>query len=201
MPFNHMNSDPPERLATDAFSLRPILATDAERDFDAVMESRVELRPWEQTGWPTDDFTVEENRKDLEMLQRGNEDRSRFTYTVLDPSGTECLGCVYVIPPDARSFVKPTVTITAVDDGDWRWEDYGAAVYFWVRTSRLATHLDRALLDSLRAWFAQDWTLDRILFVTNEQALQQVSTVESAGLRLQFTIAEPGKAGRYLAYE
>ncbi|MGC4192370.1 MAG: hypothetical protein QM589_14565 [Thermomicrobiales bacterium] len=201
MPFTLLDADPPDGLAGPGFLLRPILASDAELDYAAVMESRVELRPWEQTGWPADDFTVEANRRDLEMLQRGHEDRTRFTYTVLDSSGTECLGCVYVMPPDARSFVKPGVTIAPVGDGDRRWEDYGAAVYFWVRTSRLAMQLDRALLDALRMWFAQDWKLGRVLFVINEQATQQVSTVESAGLQLRFTIAEPGKPGNYLAYE
>ena len=202
MPFTHMETDPPDGLTGPGIMLRPLLASDAELDYAAVMESREALRPWEQTGWPADDFTVEENRQDLEMLQRGHEHRERFTYTVLDPSGRtgmECLGCVYVMPPDSRSFVKPTVTIAAV--GEHQWEDYGAAVYFWVRSSRLATHLDRTLLDALRMWFAQDWNLGRVLFVTNEEAVQQVETVEAAGLHLRFTIAEPGRSGRYLAYE
>lgn len=197
MLFKNMESDAPEGLTTQDFILRPIVAADAEMDYAAVMESREYLRTWEQSSWPADDFTVAANRKDLELLERRHGDREAFTYTVMDPAGTECLGCVYIMPPDARSFAK--ARITPVDDR--RWEDYDAAVYFWVRRSRLATQTDRMLLDALRAWLAQDWSLGEHLFVTNEQFAQQVAMFELANLQLRFTIEEPNKPGRYLAYE
>ncbi|WP_296197110.1 DUF5655 domain-containing protein [uncultured Microbacterium sp.] len=44
----------PTGLATDEFALRPIRASDASRDYTAVMETRVDLRIWEQSSWPED---------------------------------------------------------------------------------------------------------------------------------------------------
>jgi hypothetical protein len=101
------------------------------------------------------------------------------------------------MPTDARSFTGARI----MPSGDQQWEDYRATVYFWVRKSRLAARTDRALLDALRAWIADDWSLGTPLFVTNEQFTQQVELIEGAGLRLRFEIEEPGKPGRYRAYE
>jgi hypothetical protein len=192
-----MELGPPEGLTTDDFTLRPIVAADAEMDYAAVMESREFLRKWEQSSWPEDDFTVAANRNDLEKAERRHAHREAFTYTVTDPAGTECLGCVYVMPPDARMFARARITPV----GDRRWDEYGAAVYFWVRESRLATGSDRVLLETLRAWLARDWRLGRHLIVTNEEFDQQVDMIEHTDLRLRFEIEEHDKPGRYLAYE
>jgi hypothetical protein len=197
VPFKNMEFDVSEGLTTDDFILRPIVAADAELDYAAVMESREYLRTWEQTGWPADDFTVAANREDLEKLERRHASREAFTYTVLNPAGTECLGCVYIMPTDARMFAK--ARIIAV--GDRQWDDYEAAVYFWIRKSRLATETDRVLLDAVRTWLAQNWSLGGHLIVTNEQFAQQVDMIEHTDLQLRFEIEEPNKPGRYLAYQ
>jgi len=52
--FAGVDSPIPERLATDEFVLRPIVAADVALDYAAVMDSKEYLRPWEQTGWPPD---------------------------------------------------------------------------------------------------------------------------------------------------
>lgn len=197
MPFENLESEVPEGLATDDFTLRPIVADDAETDYAAVMESRGFLRTWEQSTWPEDDFTVAANREDLEKLERRHASHQAFTYTVTDPTGTECLGCVYLIPTNARMFAKARVTPV----GSRRWDDYEATVYFWIRESRLATETDRVLLEALRTWLAQEWSFEGRLFVTNEQFTQQVDMIEHTGLQLRFAIEEPGKPGRFLAYE
>lgn len=197
MAFENLELDVPAGLTTDEFVLRPIVAADAEMDHAAVMESREYLRTWEQSSWPEDDFTVDANRQDLEKLERRHTSHEAFTYTVTDPAGTECLGCVYIMATDARMFAGATITPAA----DRQWDDYGATVYFWVRRSRLAAGTDRALLDALRAWLARDWKLGGHLIVTNEQFTQQVDMIEHTDLRLRFTIEEANKPGRYLAYE
>jgi hypothetical protein len=186
----------PEGLTTPEFVLRPLLVTDVDLDYAAVMESKVELRPWEQTGWPTDDFTVADDLADLQDLEQRFREKRSFTYTVMNLDETECLGCVYLMPRDARSFTSATVTAL----GERRWEQVGGAVYFWVRTSRLADGLDARLLDTLRRWLAEDWELDGHVFVTNEQCGQQVELIERAGLHRVFTIMKPEQSGAYLAF-
>jgi hypothetical protein len=81
----------PAVLRTEEFVLRPIVADDAELDYAAVMETREYLRLWRQTTWPEDDFTVEENRKDLVECEERHLAGRAFTYTVLHPCGSECL--------------------------------------------------------------------------------------------------------------
>jgi hypothetical protein len=187
----------PQGLTTPEFLLRPLMVGDVELDYAAVMESKVELRPWEQTGWPADDFTVADDLVDLEDLEQRFREKRSFTYTMMSPDETECLGCVYIMPPDARSFTSARITPV----GDARWDDIGAAVYFWVRTSRLASGLDSRLLEALRDWIARDWRLGRHVFVTNEQCPQQVELLEGADLRRCFRIQAPNQAGAYLAFE
>lgn len=195
MPFENMEFAVPEGLTTDTFMLRPIMAADVELDYAAVMESRV--RTWEQSSWPEEDFTVAANREDPEKLERRHANREAFTYTVMNLAGIECLGCVYLFSSDAPMFTA--ARITAV--GNRRWEDYDAAVYFWIRKSQLGKGTDRVLLDTLRTWLAQDWSLGGPLIVTNEQFTQQVDMIEDTDLQLRFVIEEPDKPGRYLAYD
>ena len=101
------------------------------------------------------------------------------------------------MPTDAKMFVGAGITPV----GDRHWEEFQAAVYFWVRRTRLAAQLDRVLLDALRAWFAQEWHFEGHLFVTNEQFTQQVRLFGDTDLQLRFEVVEVGKPGRYLAYE
>ena len=186
----------PERLATDEFQLRPITAEDAAIDHAAVVETREYLRLWEQTSWPEDDFSVAANRADLEGLAERHAAHRAFTYAVLDPTGVESLGCVYVFPTSASFLAAAAVTPT----GDLTWNEVDAVVYFWVRRSRMETGMDARLLCALRGGFAGEWRLPRTVYVTNEQFTQQLELIRRTDLRLQFEIREPGKAGTYLAF-
>lgn len=191
------SSEPvPAELRTDEFVLRPITADDAERDYAALMETRELLRVWEQSTWPADDFTVEDNRQDLVSLEKRHAEHRAFTYTVVDPDDTEALGCVYVFPTSANFLTKASVTAL----GDDRWDAVEAVVYFWVRLTRMQTGLDDRLLAALRAWFRDEWTTEPTVFVTNEQFTQQLGVFERTDLRRAFELVEPGKPGTYLAF-
>ena len=196
MPFSEDVRPVPEGLRRDEFQLRPIRGADAELDYEAVMESREFLRIWEQSSWPEDNFTVEANREDLQKLERRHAAEESFTYTIMNPTETRCLGCVYIFATDAAMFSRSD--ISAIDGA--RWSDYAAAVYFWIRLSRLADGLDRAVLDALCPWLKNDWRFENCLFITNEQFTQQVMMMESAGLRLGFRIKDPKAPERFLAY-
>jgi hypothetical protein len=194
--FTDSTGPVPTELRTDEFALRPIVADDAEADYAAVIETREYLRLWQQSAWPEDDFTVEANRKDLVDLEQRHAEHRAFTYTVLDPDGTKCLGCVYVFPTSATFLVKSTVTPV----GDDQWADVNAVVFFWVRLSQVQTGMDGRLLAALRAWFNEEWKLNRAVYVTNEQFEQQVDLIDRTDLTLKFELLEPGKPGKYLVY-
>jgi hypothetical protein len=194
--FTDPNEPVPAELRTDEFILRPIRATDAEQDYRAAMETREHLRLWEQSTWPADDFTVEANRKDLVDLEERHDAHRAFTYTVLDPGGAECLGCVYVFPTSATFLAKSSVTPV----GDDEWSDVDAVVYFWARLSRMEVGMDGRLLTALRTWFSTEWQLERTVYVTSERFTQQVSLIGQTDLVLKFELLEPDKPGKYLVF-
>jgi hypothetical protein len=84
--------------------------------------------------------------------------------------------------------------------GNDEWEDVDAVVFFWVRQSRMRTGMDESLLAALRAWFSEEWRLERAVYVTNEQFEHQVELIDHTDLTLKFELIEPGKPGRYLAF-
>ncbi|GAB3586585.1 hypothetical protein GCM10027406_36960 [Leifsonia lichenia] len=195
-PDTHVAGPIPAGLTTAEFVLRPIVADDAASDHAALMETRDDLRLWEQSTWPEDDFTVEANRADLAGLEERHNDRRALTYTVIDPAGDECLGCVYIFPTGASFLAKATVTPL----GGEPWAEVDLVVYFWVRRTRMATRMDERLLAALRAWFAREWEADMVVFVTSELFTQQLELVRRTDLTPMFTLTEPGKSGTYLVF-
>jgi len=139
---------------------------------------------------------AEAGRVDLHDLERRHAEHRAYTYTVLDPEGAECLGCVYVFPVTAAFLVRSAVTPIAGD----AWADVEAAVYFWVRRSRMETGMDERLLAALRAWFAGEWGFARTVYVTNERFAQQAALLRGTGLSPRFEVREPGKPGAYVAF-
>ena len=198
MVFGALTVQAPLRLDCGEFVLRPLVESDAELDYEAVMESREQLRAWEQSTWPADDFTVDANRDDLHRHAAEHRRGESFTYTVVAPDEGVCLGCVYLFPPTVRWLEG--VEITAVAGGD-EWSAVDALVYFWVRTSSLADGLDRRLLEALCDWLTSAWPFARPVFVTNEGLTQQVALLSDAGLAPRFELVDPDKPAKELAFE
>lgn len=196
MSFTDLSEPVPDELATAEFVLRPIVAEDAEMDYAAVMETREYLRLWRQSRWPEDDFTLEANRQDLVELEERHRAHRAFTYTVLDPGGTECLGCVYIFPTTATFLVKAAVA--PVGDADWA--DVDAVIFFWARQSRMESGMDERLLTALREWFKEQWKLARTVYATSEPFTQQVDLIDRTDLNLKFEMLEPGKPGKRLIF-
>ena len=178
MEFYPANTPVPGEKRTNKLWLRPLRATDVELDYDAVMSSREQLRRWSQTTWPADDFTLAENLEDLERHEREHHEGVAFTFTVLNPEGTRCLGCVYITPLNEEAALR-YVNAT-----------YVANVGFWVRTSEIANDLDQHLLATLRRWLATDWPFEPVTFIVSQQDTRQAALLHEAGLeqRLAFEL-------------
>jgi hypothetical protein len=148
-------------------------ATDVELDYEAVMSSAEMLRRWSQSDWPVDDFTLAQDLIDLQLHEREHTERKAFTFTVLNPHGTVCLGCVYIQPlrPEEIPLCREAT--------------YAADVGFWVRASELTGALDEHLLATLRDWFQAEWAFDRIAFTVAAQDTQHAGLFEAAGLPQQ----------------
>ena len=170
----------PELKATDRLQLRPLRAADAEADYDAVMSSAATLRRWSQSDWPAEDFTLAENRSDLERHEREHHERAAFTFTVLDPEATKCLGCAYIMPmrPEEARLCAGT--------------KHGARVGFWLRASEHSNDLESHLLATLREWLRTEWAFDAVVFTVYQQEARQAALLAEAGLemRLKYTLPD-----------
>ena len=197
MLFYPEDAQVPAGLRTGEFVLEPLRTTHVELDYAALMESKAMLRRWSQSDWPSDDFTLEENYKDLDEHEREHQQRVAFTYTVLNPEATECLGCVYIRP--LAPFLEQEDARAAPEAGPYR-----ARTAFWVRQSRLADDLDRRLLLALISWFERDWAFSRVVFFTSGRDERQMRIFAEAGLR-QIYVKEQvedssGQVERWVVY-
>ena len=183
----------PAELRTAEFVLRPLRATDVELDYEAVMDSREMLRRWGGGSWPADDFTLEGNLADLQEHEQEHEQRVAFTFTVMNPDETECLGCVYLTPfREMRRWMDDGFS----DEND----DFTAVCRFWARQSRLADGLDGRLFDALREWLEEAWEFKQLYFRANEHDTRQRGLFINAALDLAYDFQIPGRNGRYFIY-
>lgn len=184
----------PSRLDAGGFVLEPLTVDHVELDYAAVMDSRDMLRIWSGTSWPADDFTLAENRDDLERHQQEHTEGTAFTFTVLTPDGSECLGCVYVNPTDR--FIPPDDLIGNVNG----LQEGTAVVGFWVRRSRREGELEGRLLESLLRWLREDWAFPAVLVSVAGADAGQREVVGSAGLAEQFRVGAVGRDGEWILY-
>src|SRR5215213_9233688 len=170
MTFYPDDAPVPEVLRTDEFLLRPLRAADVDLDYEAVMATQETLRRISGGRWPRPDFTLAENLADLQGHEADFHARCGFTYTVMDPTETRCLGCVYAYPPK--------------DEGDGRYGDDEAVVWFWVRPDGVAADLDRRLLAALVPWLRERLACARVLFRAWAHDERQTAIFSEAGLRV-----------------
>jgi RimJ/RimL family protein N-acetyltransferase len=128
----------PQRLETPLFVLEPLGPQHNEADYAAWSSSMEHIHAtpgWERSKWPRP-MSLEENHADLERHARDFEERTGFTYTVLDPANGTVIGCVYIYPRDT-----------------------GVGVQSWVRAS---AELDAELWRAVSEWLAKDWPFERV---------------------------------------
>jgi RimJ/RimL family protein N-acetyltransferase len=170
MSFSTVDRLAPAELRVDACVLQPLRAADVERDYEAVMASQDALRARTGGRWPRPDFTLAENLADLHEHEADFAARRGFTYTILDPDETRCLGCVYVYPRDQDK------------DQDREGPDE-AMVWFWVRPECVEANLDQRLLAALVPWLQEDFAFTRVLIRASANDARQLALMRAAGLR------------------
>ena len=129
----------PLELNLPAFILRPLTVEYLKIDYEAVMSSKTRLRQifCADDDWPSDQLTLEEDQRHLIWHEDEFARRSSFSYSVLSPSGSRCLGCLY--------FFSTQVV------------DYDAEVYFWVRDDEFLNGLDLKLYNTVKDWLKTSW--------------------------------------------
>lgn len=136
-PFVPTDFEVPDTLETAEFRLRMLTVNDVVKDYDAVITSVEHLRTiWPGGTWPVG-LTLEQNLIDLGWHQKEFQTRRSFAYTVVTPSESRVLGCVYIEPTQR--------------------EGHDAVVYLWARESELAGGLESRLHATVKDWIRARW--------------------------------------------
>ena len=142
-PFVPEDFETPTRLVADELRLEPLGPQHNEADLAAWSSSIEHIRStpgYPDGGWPpAGGMSPEANLGDLTRHAADFEARKGFTFTVLDPSTDEVIGCVYLYPTTST--------------------DHDVEVQSWVRADR--AELDVPLADAVAAWLASDWPWER----------------------------------------
>lgn len=144
VPFVPADFEVPQRLETAEFRLRMLTINDVVKDYDAVISSVEHCKTiWPGSGWP-EGLTLEQNLVDLGWHQKEFQMRRSFAYTVVNPTESLVLGCVYIEPTKRRG--------------------HDAAVFLWARQSELPSGLEDRLHDAVREWLCDEWPFEQVAF-------------------------------------
>ena len=149
----------PKLLQADKFIFRPLRASDVELDYDAVISSTVMLRAWNQGDWPVDGFTLEENLDDLQRHEQEHLDNKAFTYTIMNPAETFCLGCIYIKPLPQEI---ADLDICQLPTGDE--QVFAASIRYWVRESHATKEFNSTVLEKIIQWLDSEWYFNCVIF-------------------------------------
>ena len=149
---------------------------------------------------PEGDFTVADNQSDLVDLERWHPENLAFTYTIIHlydarPERIPVPRLRVHRSPDGTLLSRREIIPTAGGAGEW--SDIDAAVYHWVREREMDAGIDETVLTELEEWIRQEWGLDRIVFVTNEQFGTQTDLFQRFGFGREFKIRRPDAEGTY----
>ncbi|WP_460865474.1 GNAT family N-acetyltransferase [Nocardioides pakistanensis] len=142
--FVPVGFDPPTSLTTDRFHLEPLGPQHNQADHAAWMSSIDHIRStpgYPDGSWPPrSGMTLEENLADLRRHADDFARRVGFTFTVLEPTNNDVIGCVYLYPSTSS--------------------DWDVTVQSWVRADR--ADLDAPLADAVARWLGTDWPWERV---------------------------------------
>lgn len=145
--------DVPTSMVLNHFRLEVLDPSVVELDYDAVMSSRVNLRQIfrENSTWPSDTMTLQENNDDLVRHYAEFQAREAFAYTVLTPDKKKCIGCLYINPSETREF--------------------NCEVYFWIRDDSL--ELESEFYIHIQTWLKEVWPFEHVAWPGREISWEQ----------------------------
>jgi hypothetical protein len=171
----------PDQLNHPRFVFEALHPKHVELDYQAVMDTRVFLRKWSRSTWPTDDFTIEANYSDLDWHYDEHIKGIAYTYTILNPARDKCLGCIYINPADR---IK---TLSEVEIE--KTKNLSAVVTFWVIQALMASPQEDLILSALINWLKTDWQFPNLMFSQSDAALHQRDLFAKNGLEFYLSLS------------
>lgn len=134
----------PQSFSGKGYFFEPLGPEHNERDHAAWMgsiEHILSTPGFADRGWPQP-RSLEANLSDLEAHANDFNNRSGFTYSILD--GDDVIGCLYIYPADG--------------------DEFDASVRSWVTAARAG--LDVVVWRDVSAWLAADWPFESVRYAS-----------------------------------
>lgn len=167
----------PEEVVVGELTFVPLTPALVVPDYAAVMRDIPMLRAWSGQDWPTVDFPIEANLRDLQRHDREQQEGVALTYSVLLHGVVQ--GCIYVWPlPGSlggRGIVVPDGFVLPAHD---------VVVRGWLHDTAAAVFIDACC-----SWLtAAPFTFARLWWQTNSECSDQLVACDELGLTdsLQF---------------
>jgi len=148
--------NPPKRLSGDGWHLIPLHPDVAESDRDAFRSCSERLRTeLDWNGWPPEQFTLEDNIRDLADHYEEFVRREAYAYSIQTPDS--CIGCIYIEPWNTR-----------------------AQLAFWVVDSWLDR--ESQILTAILNWL-EAWPVEGVIVPMSQHNTRGQAVLEDLGLQ------------------
>jgi hypothetical protein len=127
----------PNQVALPAIKLVKVDPAYAEQDYQALMAARLQIRQALGTDWPADNLILAENKASLVNDLSAFNQRTNFTYHLLDPASGQLIGCLYISQSGSAQ--------------------YQATVYYWLIPEFYQSSAHLAIRAALTQWINSSW--------------------------------------------
>lgn len=185
----------PAGLEHQAFVATPLTTADLALDYAAYMASPDVIRMHSDGRWPTDGFTLDQDRDQIRAHEIDHEARRAFTFLLLSPTRTDALGCLYLNP------LRGYLSGVGADPQTLSTHSHAAAmVTFWIRQDLQETGLADLVADNVNTWLITEWPLQTHLFRILPGETSSLAALERLPLR-RVRWQLPGERRPYLWYQ
>ncbi len=173
----------PGELESKNFRFEVLEPKHVQLDYQALMSSQDYLQRWSNSSWPEDNFSIEDNLKDLEWHYEEFKGNFAFTYTILNPDRTKCLGCIYIRPTDSIRNLQPEERTIL------QFSPYFCS--YWVIDEIRQTNLSQEIFTAIKNWIKKDWMPSCQLFTSNLEIPEQLKVYQDNGFEVLLELHLP----------
>jgi hypothetical protein len=132
----------PDQVALPTIKLLKVDPAYAEQDYQALMAARLQIRQALGSDWPADNLTLAENKASLVNDLNAFNQRTNFTYHLLDPASGQLIGCLYISQSGSAQ--------------------YQATVYYWLIPEFYQSSAHPAIRAALTQWISSSWPFSTV---------------------------------------
>ncbi|WP_232709774.1 GNAT family N-acetyltransferase [Idiomarina sp. X4] len=163
----------PGEAESNNLIIRPIRESDKARFFHSYMTSQKWLYKKLGWAWPSEKSTLEQNSTMVDYHLEQAEQKTAFTYVVLDKSDNSIIGAVYMVPVASERQENSGISKSA----------YNAEVSWWLLESAVDNNLHNDLFALLTRWLGESWPWRQVMFPVSENNATALQLLESSKAR------------------